>query len=383
MPPAAQAWSWTSPPAVLRQLGSQLRRCMDLGLRMADLRPDDLGVDGQGQAFWARIRALQRSGIACSRTRAACLAGFCGALDGGPLDPAAAAMLQGYEHGSLALPPSWQQDLALASRRWRRAALLGSGRSCFGPGHLVAGTSRRRGQPRWLWRRDADQPPTEQWSDPAVRQHWETWLQQPPSPQKYGRRGAVWLQETLVTKQRDAAAARHLWQAMHWLQFAGVATPAPQAICWHRGKGYVFAPRLANDTLAVELSAGKLGPADLVKVAASLGAEVGRMHAHGLRNRDLKFENLIRNPGDGRMHQVDLDGVRRKANLDTRGIGNDLGRLLAAFVAAGNPGGTGMLQVFLRAWLRSHRKLLLRPPVARILQQAGRRAAEWQAAHSR
>lgn len=381
LPAGAQPWSWNSPPGVLRQLGSLLRRCLDLGLRLPDLRPEDLGVDAAGQVFCGPIRSLQQAGIASIRTHAAWLAGFCGALDGGPLDPAASDLLHGYEQAPLPLPESWRASLALASQQWRRANLHHAGRNCLGAGTPFATTVRRRGQPRWLWRTTGAASQPTDWHEASTRSHWEQWLQHPPPPDKSGRRGAVWLQDSLVVKQRAAAAAGHLWQAMHWLQFAGVATPTPLALCWHRGHGHVFAARVANVSLADELADGRLDPAAFGAIAASLGNEVGRLHAHGLRNRDLKFENLIRDPADGRIYQIDLDGVRRKPSLDTRGIGRDLGRLLAAFDAAGSPGGLRMLRIFLRAWLRAHRRLLRRPACRRILQQAARRAAEWRARH--
>jgi hypothetical protein len=105
------------------------------------------------------------------------------------------------------------------------------------------------------------------------------------------------------------------------------------------------------------------------------------LHAHGLRNRDLKFENLVRDPASGVIRAVDLDGVRRGAANDHRGQGRDLGRLLAAFRAAGSPGGAGTVSAFVRAYLRSHLRLLQRPPLLRIARRAEQRAAEWASAH--
>ena len=105
------------------------------------------------------------------------------------------------------------------------------------------------------------------------------------------------------------------------------------------------------------------------------------MHAHGLGNRDLKFENLVRDPRDGAIAMVDLDGVRRRPSLDTRGRGADLGRLQAAFTAAGEPGGGPARRAFLRAYLRAHRLLLTTTPVRRLLRVADQRAGEWAEAH--
>ena len=78
---------------------------------------------------------------------------------------------------------------------------------------------------------------------------------------------------------------------------------------------------------------------------------------------------------------VDLDGVRRKRTDDTRGQGADLGRVLAAFVAAGSPGGNGTAIAFVRAYLRSRRTLLQPAPMRRIWHTAGKRAKQWASAH--
>jgi tRNA A-37 threonylcarbamoyl transferase component Bud32 len=116
--------------------------------------------------------------------------------------------------------------------------------------------------------------------------------------------------------------------------------------------------------------------------ARALGASVGRLHGHGLRNRDLKLENLVRDTDRGVVTMVDLDGVTLHSAEDTRGCGRDLGRLLAAWRAAGAPGGSATVTRFLYAYVRARRRLLQRPPIQRIVRSAERRAREWQVQHA-
>ncbi|MFN6196842.1 MAG: lipopolysaccharide kinase InaA family protein, partial [Planctomycetota bacterium] len=140
--------------------------------------------------------------------------------------------------------------------------------------------------------------------------------------------------------------------------------------------------RVGAGSLADELAAAPPSPAAAVADAARLGRSVGRLHAHGLGNRDLKFSNLVRDPASGALAMVDLDGVRRRAATETRGRGADLGRLLAAFDAAGRPGGAATVRAFLRGYTRAHRALLQDTPLRRLLRLAEARAGEWRSAHA-
>ena len=54
---------------------------------------------------------------------------------------------------------------------------------------------------------------------------------------------------------------------------------------------------------------------------------------------------------------------------------------LAAFAAAGSPGGSPVRIAFLRAYLRAHRQLLTTTPIRRVLRTATQRAGEWAEAH--
>lgn len=368
----ALPFTFAQPAAVQHRVGALLRRVHDLGLDLDDLHPGNLVIDDHGQPWLLDLTSLQHAGTLSLRRRAAGLARFCQHLDAGALDPAASELRSGYLAAGATLPATLARELTLATHRWRAHALAAFGRRCARSCRHTEVPPRRRGQPRWLWHRLVPGDVA------ALRTQCLAFVGGEPEPLRRGRRGAVWLTGELAVKQRDRGAARTLWRSSYWLLFAGVAAPAPVALCLLTARGLVFTQRLTGPSLAAELAAGSV---DVAAAAASLGRNVGRLHAHGLRNRDLKFDNLIRDPDRGEVCMVDLDGVRRASTTDTRGLGADLGRLLAAFRGAGSPGGSATLRRFLFAYLRAHRGLLQRPQWARIRRQAERRAREWASAH--
>ncbi len=353
-------------------VGALLRRVHELGVLPGDLHPGNVVVDGHGEPWLLDLTSVRHGNPPSLPHRARDLAFFCHELDGGALDPRARALLTGYA-AAAALPQTFERELQLATHRWRSAALPSFGRRAQRSCRHTEVPPRRRGQPRWHWHLLGD--------DATTRTQCEQFAAAPPAPFKSGRRGAVWLLDQLVVKQRDASKAQRLWRASYWLLFARVPTAAPVALRLHAGLGQVFTRRLANPTLAVELANGALRGAGVLAVARSLGESLGRLHAHGLGNRDLKLDNLVRDPQSGEVCMVDLDGVDRRAVGDSRGRGGDLGRLLAAFRAAGAPGEAVTLRTFLRGYLRAHRWLLQEPPVRRLLRRAEQRAGEWASAH--
>ena len=123
--------------------------------------------------------------------------------------------------------------------------------------------------------------------DAAIRAACEAFATAPPTPHKSGRRGAVWLTPELAIKDRDAGAARKLWRAAYWLDFAGVDAPAPVALRLLGGRGLVFSRRAGQRSLADELAAAAPTSAAVLRDARQLGNSIGRLHAHGLGNRDL------------------------------------------------------------------------------------------------
>ena len=152
----------------------------------------------------------------------------------------------------------------------------------------------------------------------------------------------------------------------------------PIALQTFRSAGTVAIERLPWPDLHTE--SRSLKEAELLRAARSLGDSVGRLHSYGLRNRDLKFENLVRDPDSNTVYMVDLDGVRRRIPTENRGRSADLGRLLAAFWQADQPGGEPVVRAFLVAYLRSckrllypveHRRHLLAQAVARATQKCG------------
>lgn len=369
----AVPFTFAAPAAVQRRTGALLREVHDRGLDLADLHPGNLLVDGEGAPWLLDLTSLRQAGTLSLPRRAAALALFCQVLDGGALDATARELMAGYREAGPALRDDFARELMLATHRWRAHGLASFGRRSTRDCRHTEVQGRRRGQPRWFWHRllgdDAE----------ALRATCRAFAGAEPPPLRQGRRGAVWLTADVAVKQRDRGAARSLWRGAYWLLFAGVATARPVALCLETGRGLVFTQRLAGPTLAEELAGGAK---DAPATARSLGNQVGRLHAHCLRNRDLKFDNLIRDARTGDICMVDLDGVRRCRGDDTRGLGADLGRLFAAFLAAGSPGGTTALLAFLRAYLRAHRRLLRRPAWRRIRRHAERRAREWASAHA-
>jgi tRNA A-37 threonylcarbamoyl transferase component Bud32 len=353
-----------------RRTGVLLRRLHDLGVLVADLHPGNVLIDDVGAPRLLDLTSVRHGEPASAPDRARGLARFCNVLDGGALDPAAAALFAGYLAAG-ALPATFPGEVAAAARRLRASSLHAFGRRAFRDCAHTETTPRRRATPRWVWHL-----PT---ADATVR---AAFADAPGAPTKSGRRGAVWLHGDLAVKERDAGAARKLWRASYWLAYAGVDAPPPVALRLHAGRGLVCVRRVGAGSLADELAAAPPSPAAAVADAARLGRSVGRLHAHGLGNRDLKFSNLVRDPASGALAMVDLDGVRRRAATETRGRGADLGRLLAAFDAAGRPGGERAVRAFLRGYARAHRDLLQATPLRRLLRRAMARAGEWRAAHA-
>jgi tRNA A-37 threonylcarbamoyl transferase component Bud32 len=267
-------------------------------------------------------------------------------------------------------------EAAALGRRLRQRALGSFGRRAFRTCRHTLVERRVKGRPRWFLSRPAADLHEE------ARQVAER--MDSLTPHKSGRRGAVYIEGDLVVKSRTAAAARRLFRASYWLTFAGVPCPEPVGLRVHLGRGVVAVRRLPWPNLAEELRNHSLSPANLTAAARCLGEAIGRLHAHGLRARDLKLENLIRNPEDNRVALVDLDGVRRKTALDRRGQGADLGRLLAAFHAARIEDGKRIIGAFLRGY-NAARKCLLVPRNAksdRYLRRLSEvRAAAWASAH--
>ncbi|HEX6813745.1 MAG TPA: lipopolysaccharide kinase InaA family protein [Planctomycetota bacterium] len=370
--PAARPFAWPATVRAQQRVGALLRRVHDSGLVPGDLHPGNVAMDGDEQPWLLDLTSMRHAGEPDLQRRASALALFCHELDGGALDPAAKALRKAYVGDGL--PAAFERELRLATHRWRAAALPAFGRRCTRSCRHTEVEARQRGRPRWHWHLSPG-------LDAAVRARCAAVAEAPPAPHKTGRRGSVWLLDEMAVKERSSGAARKLWRAAYWLLFAKVAAATPQALRLHRGRGLVFSRRVGARSLEAELAGGLLDAAAIAAAARSLGTNVGRLHAHGLGNRDLKFDNLVRDPASGEVCMVDLDGMSRGSTTDTRSRGADLGRLLAAFRAAGAPGGAATVARFLRSYLRANHRLLQQPPLRRLLRRAEHRAGEWAATH--
>ncbi len=350
-------------PDVAQRAGQLLRRAHDAGLHARDLHPENMLQRPDGSLLLLDLTSAALANPLEHAERARALAFFAAGLDGGMTDPLAEPLAEGYGASD-----SLCALAARAGRRLRHRGLSAFGRRAQRPCRDTEVQRSRTEQ--WFWHRPAA----------GLRAAARALLDAPPPAVKRGRRGSVHLGDALVLKERTAAAARRLFRAAYWLRYAGVPHATPVVLHVARGRGRVVSERLPWPTLADELERG-LSAADVVRAAAALGDAIGRLHGHGLRNRDLKLDNLVRDPHTSHVLQIDLDGVRRKAPIDTRGQAADLGRLLAAFRAAGAPGGMRALAAFERRYTRA-RSCLLHPAKRKLLRRlTAARARAWASAH--
>ncbi|MFK7741712.1 MAG: lipopolysaccharide kinase InaA family protein [Planctomycetota bacterium] len=376
----AEPFTFAASAEIAARAGRVVRQLHDLGVLPADLHPGNLLVSrgggddpkGDGEVHLCDLTSVRRVGAPSLRARAHGLAFFCNPIDGGPLDAIARPFLNGYRSVGAPLAKDLDELLALATRQLRASSVRSFGRRAMRSCKHTEAEPRRRARPRWFWHL----PQTD-----ASRDACRAFDAGEHEPRRSGRRGAVYLSPTLAVKDREAGKARKLWTAAYLLQFARVPTAAPLALRLHAGRGQVFSQRFQHPDLATELRQGTLPAEDVPQLARGLGRAIGRMHGHGLRNRDLKFDNLVRTDTADQLAMVDLDGVQLHGAEDTRGAGRDLGRLLAAFHNAGSPGGAATIRSFVWCYVRMRRRLLQAPPIPRILMRAEQRAREWTAVH--
>ena len=362
--------------------GALLRRAHDSGLHARDLHPENMlwQRDDDGihivlcdltSVLWAE--PLERS------QRAHALAFFCLDLDGLVLDPVATPLVRTYGADTALLDAAQRR-----AKQLRQRALRSFGKRAFRSCKHTR--VERFGNERWSLCQFDGSPPLHAQARGFA---------QSPAPDseafKSGRRGAVHLIEDLAIKRRAPSKARGLLEAGYWLTFAGVPSAAPVALQILRTKndrptgdrgGLAFFRRIDNPNLAEEIATGSLTEEDVAGLAADFGQSIGRMHAFGLRCRDLKFDNLVRD--GGRLVLVDLDGVRRKADLcDSRGEAADLGRLLAAWRSAGEPGAKATVATFWRYYNRTRRRLSSTITRRDLRQTIRARADAWALEHDR
>ena len=345
-------------PEQAARAGELLRLAHDAGLLARDLHPGNVLETPGGELMLLDLTSAALSAPLGLEERARALAFFCAGLDGNVRDPMARPLLASYG----AAP----QCVRLAIRdglRLRHRNLSAFGRRATRPCRHTA-IERRPRSPRLSLHL------------PAAAHHDRArqLFADPPPPLKAGRRGSVHCDDELVLKERTAAAARRLFRAAYWLDFAEVPCPRPVALWTWRGRGRVVAERLPGPNLLEEVRGG-LSESEAVAAARELGVAVGRLHAHGLRNRDMKLENLVRDPESGAVAMVDLDGIHRKTPTDRRGQAADLGRLLAAYREVGEPGGKRVYLAFLRGYIFARKCLLRRPKIRYLLRLTRERAS--------
>ncbi len=355
-------------PADAALAGALLRLVHDRGLHAFDLHPGNVLRRDDGELVLCDLTSAILSEPLENDERARGLAFFCLDLDGLAADPAAAPLIAAYG-----------ADEAMVARAVQFGRKLRT--------HALSAFGRRSARRCEQTRVEGPDPRGASWllHVPAAGLHDAARAfatREPrPRPLRAGRRGAVWLDAELVVKQRPAAAARRLFRAAYWLLFADVACAMPIALRLRHGEGLVFTERVGRPDLRAELEAGALGDVQLAALARALGRDVGRMHALGLRNRDMKLENLVRTDDD-RVAPVDLDGVRRKAPLDARGESADLGRLLADWRSIGHSSEPRVVREFWRGYHRA-RSCLSRRPHPRLRRRTAVHAREWAGAHPR
>jgi len=355
------------PTATAAAAGTLLARTHAAGLEAFDLHPENVLRDGSGHLWLADLTSVRFAAALELRARAHALAFFLLDLDGGPRHPHAAPLLAAYGASE-----RLRTETASAWRRLRTRALAAFGRRATRACRhtavtAVAGATVFRHLPAGALAEEAVGLEATLTTATAA---------------KSGRRGAVWLFERVAAKRRARARARHLFRAAYWLRFAGVPCPRPLALVLRHDAGVVLTERMSG----VALTAAEVHdlPAASLRIAAhALGDAVGRLHAHGLRNRDLKFENLVLHPQTLTVAMVDLDGVRRRSPADTRRLAADLGRLLASFRTAGAPGGTRALSAFVRGYTRARQCLGQDRPSPRARRFQQRRIEENARRHAR
>ena len=354
---------------IATRVGAFLRAAHDRGLRARDLHPGNLLLLSDGEVVLLDLTSAALGTPLEAEERAHALAFFCQDLDAGVANPAAAPLIAAY-----GLSPAMFRLAVQIGQRLRRRGLLSFGKRAL---RACRQTVLARGPGG---AREFHHAPTQDLL-PAAQEllaRIDT-----VEPLRRGRRGAVWLDQDLVVKQRTRAAARRLFSAAYLLHFAGVQSPEPVLLRIEQDRGLVVTKRIRRPSLAIEVTQGTV---DLEDAAKSLGDGFGRLHAHGLRNRDAKLENLVRDPETRSVCFVDLDGIRVRGCADTRGQAADLGRLLAAFRAAAAGLETQRVLRVLAAFRRSYtaaRKCLSSPnPSSHLWNLAARRADAWRTAHA-
>ena len=149
----------------------------------------------------------------------------------------------------------------------------------------------------------------------------------------------------LIDRLRGSRAERG-WHLARRLMACGVATAEPLLVCDERSyrlkRHSYLATRWIDDSTNLyhwlEALAGKppaVRTRRLRQAALSVGQLLGRMHAGGIENRDLKALNvlIVDRPASVDAYLVDLDGMRVRPSVDRQTRARDLARLAAGLDA--------------------------------------------------
>ncbi|MCB9882055.1 MAG: hypothetical protein H6834_09710 [Planctomycetes bacterium] len=159
---------------------------------------------------------------------------------------------------------------------------------------------------------------------------------------KRARRSAVFRAQegTWVVKSFDGRGARRrarsAFRAALAFHHSHLETVEAPAVSTTNRRGLLLMPFVAGPTLARAIHERHLTPRERRHLARALGRDLARMHADGLRLRDLRGENLLiaRRGSSFHLRWIDLVGTRRRLREpgDSR-VARDLARLLATFPA--------------------------------------------------
>lgn len=90
--------------------------------------------------------------------------------------------------------------------------------------------------------------------------------------------------------------------------------------------------------------------------ARLIGIMIGRLHAHGLRHRDLRSENLLED-GNGKLWFIDMEGIRIQLWPTPNRILRDLRPLYKNFLKINVKPNAGVISAFWRCYLSEQPKI--------------------------
>jgi tRNA A-37 threonylcarbamoyl transferase component Bud32 len=188
-----------------------------------------------------------------------------------------------------------------------------------------------------------------------------------------------------VKRLLRGSRARRAWLAYFRLQLAEVRTPKTHAFFqeswWTRGRRSFLLLEDLRDRQPLHVALTE-APAQRGELLLDLARQLARAHNVGLRNRDLKTDNLLISPHERDAAWIDPDGVRRLSRIDERTLCRDLMRLNASFRSRRELSLSWRLR-FLRDYARRRLDGLDRGRVAReVCRLSQQKWQKWQSSGS-